>query len=66
MAEAADIGECPDFPNEQLPWLLDFHLHVNSLPDALGPANLEEILRVAAASEPYLTRLVRRVVERVG
>jgi purine-nucleoside phosphorylase len=36
-----------------------------ALPDALGPANIEEILRVAAAAEPYLTRLVRRVVERV-
>ena len=36
-----------------------------ALPDALGPADIDEILRVAAASEPRLTRLVSRVVERV-
>ncbi len=34
-----------------------------ALPDALGPADIDEILRVAAAAEPRLTRLVRRVVE---
>jgi purine-nucleoside phosphorylase len=34
-----------------------------ALPDALGPANIDEILRVAAEAEPRLTRVVRRVVE---
>jgi purine-nucleoside phosphorylase len=33
------------------------------LPDALQPANIEEILRIAADAEPILTRLVRRVIE---
>jgi len=37
-----------------------------ALPDALGAADIEEILRVAAAAEPRLTRLVKKVVERVG
>lgn len=36
-----------------------------ALPDALGPADIDEILRVAAAAEPRLTRLVRKVVERI-
>ncbi len=34
-----------------------------ALPDALGPADIDEILRVAAQAEPRLTRLVSRVVE---
>ena len=33
------------------------------LPDALEPANIEEIIAVAAQAEPKLTRLVRRVVK---
>jgi len=33
------------------------------LPDALKPANIEEILRTAAESEPLLTRLVSRFIE---
>jgi purine-nucleoside phosphorylase len=37
-----------------------------ALPDALGPADIDEILRVAAAAEPKLTRLVRRLVETIG
>jgi purine-nucleoside phosphorylase len=32
------------------------------LPDALHPANLDDILKVAAAAEPNLTRLVERLV----
>ncbi len=32
------------------------------LPDALRPANLEEILAAAARTEPHLTRLIERVV----
>ncbi len=35
------------------------------LPDALQPASLEEILRVARAAEPKLTAVVRGVVERL-
>jgi len=33
------------------------------LPDALKPADIEEILRIAAASEPVLTRLVCRIID---
>ena len=33
------------------------------LPDALKPADIEEIIRVAGAAEPILTRLVGRVIE---
>ncbi len=32
------------------------------LPDALHPANLDDILKVAAAAEPTLTRLVERLI----
>jgi purine-nucleoside phosphorylase len=32
------------------------------LPDALHPANIDEILAVAARTEPHLTRLIERVV----
>jgi purine-nucleoside phosphorylase len=32
------------------------------LPDALHPANIEEILKTAAAAEPNLTRLIERVI----
>ncbi len=32
------------------------------LPDALHPANIEDILAVAARTEPHLTRLIERVV----
>lgn len=35
------------------------------LPDALKPADIQEILRIAAAAEPNLTRLVRAVIERM-
>jgi purine-nucleoside phosphorylase len=35
------------------------------LPDALKPATLEEILRVAAETEPRLSKLVRGVLERL-
>jgi purine-nucleoside phosphorylase len=35
------------------------------LPDALKPVNIEEILRVAAACEPKMTRLVERLLETV-
>ncbi len=35
------------------------------LPDALQPANIQEILEVAAAAEPRLTELVEAVVERM-
>ncbi len=34
-------------------------------PDALKPANIQEILRVAAEAEPKLTLLMKRVVERI-
>jgi purine-nucleoside phosphorylase len=33
------------------------------LPDALEPVDIERILRTAAAAEPILTRLVRRVID---
>jgi hypothetical protein len=32
------------------------------LPDALHPANIDDILAVAARTEPHLTRLIERVV----
>ena len=35
------------------------------LPDALMPANIEEILKVAGAAEPILTRLVAKVIEKI-
>lgn len=35
------------------------------LPDALKPVNIKEILKAAAAAEPKLTLLLRRVVERI-
>ena len=35
------------------------------LPDALGPATLEKILKVAGAVSPVLTRLVGKIVERM-
>jgi len=35
------------------------------LPDALQPANVEQIIAAAAAAEPKLTQLVRGVVERL-
>jgi purine-nucleoside phosphorylase len=35
------------------------------LPDALQPANVQEIIATAARAEPQLTRLVRGVVERL-
>lgn len=35
------------------------------LPDALAPANIREILKVAAAAEPILTRLVFKVIEKI-
>lgn len=35
------------------------------LPDALMPANIEEILKVAAAAEPVLTQLVAKVIEKI-
>lgn len=35
------------------------------LSDALKPANIEEILKVAGASEPVLTQLVAKVIERI-
>lgn len=35
------------------------------LPDALEPANVEEIIRVAGEAEPRLTRLIRGVVARL-
>ena len=34
-------------------------------PDALKPANIEEIIRIAGAAEPKLTRIMKRVVERL-
>ena len=34
-------------------------------PDALKPVNIKEILKAAAAAEPKLTLLLRRVVERI-
>jgi purine-nucleoside phosphorylase len=36
------------------------------LPDALKPASVEEIIRVANEAEPKLTRLIRNVVARLG
>ncbi len=36
------------------------------LPDALKPASVEEIIRVASEAEPRLTRLIRSVVARLG
>lgn len=36
------------------------------LPDALKPANVEEIIAVAGAAEPNLRAIVRGVVQRVG
>ena len=36
------------------------------LPDALQPASVEEIIRVAREAEPRLTRLIRGVVARLG
>lgn len=35
------------------------------LPDALQPANIEEIIRVASTSEPVLTNLVAKVIEKI-
>jgi len=35
------------------------------LPDALTPANIEEILKVAAAAEPVLTNLVAKIIEKI-
>jgi len=35
------------------------------LPDALVPANIDEILRYAANAEPILTRLVTKVIEKI-
>ena len=35
------------------------------LPDALEPVDIEKILRVAAAAEPKLTLLMKRVIERM-
>jgi purine-nucleoside phosphorylase len=35
------------------------------LPDALEPASVEEIIRVASVAEPNLTRLIRGVVARI-
>lgn len=32
------------------------------LPDALGPANIDEILKTASEAEPSLTRLIERVI----
>ena len=34
-------------------------------PDVLGPANIEEIIQVANETEPKLTRLVTRIIERM-
>ncbi len=36
------------------------------LPDALKPASVEQIIRVAGAAEPKLTHLIRNVVARLG
>jgi purine-nucleoside phosphorylase len=36
------------------------------LPDALEPADIDRILRVAAEAEPRLTRLVVRIIEAIG
>jgi purine-nucleoside phosphorylase len=36
------------------------------LPDALKPASVEEIIRVAGAAEPKLTQLIRSVAARLG
>jgi len=35
------------------------------LPDALAPANIEEILKIAAKAEPVLTQLVARTIEKI-
>jgi purine-nucleoside phosphorylase len=36
------------------------------LPDALEPASVEEIIRVASTAEPKLTLLIKKVVARLG
>ncbi len=36
------------------------------LPDALKPANVEEIIRIAGQVEPQLTQLIRKVAARLG
>jgi purine-nucleoside phosphorylase len=36
------------------------------LPDALKPASVEEIIRVAGEAEPKLTSLIKSVVARMG
>ncbi len=36
------------------------------LPDALEPVDVPEILRIAAEAEPGLTRILERVVRRIG
>lgn len=36
------------------------------LPDALAPASVEEIIKVAGTAEPKLTLLIRKVVARLG
>lgn len=36
------------------------------LPDALRPANVEEIIRIAGEAEPRLRQIVRGIVEQVG
>ncbi|MFQ5869203.1 MAG: purine-nucleoside phosphorylase, partial [Candidatus Zixiibacteriota bacterium] len=35
------------------------------LPDALGPMNLEKILKTAAEAEPELKRLIVKTLERI-
>jgi purine-nucleoside phosphorylase len=46
--------------------VLGFSIITDScLPDALQPANVEQIISVAAAAEPALATLVRGVVERL-
>ncbi len=35
------------------------------LPDALKPANIEEILKIAGEAEPKLTKIVFRIIERI-
>jgi purine-nucleoside phosphorylase len=36
------------------------------LPDALKPASVEQIIRVAGEAEPRLTLLIKNVVARLG
>jgi purine-nucleoside phosphorylase len=36
------------------------------LPDALAPADIEEIIRTAMEAEPRLTALIRRILELDG